>query len=59
MAEEWIEKVLKVQTVSDRIILVKLIVGQCVLTFLSLYAPQNGLSDVMRLRTCSLISCVL
>ena len=36
------------QRVSDRIILVKLIVGQCVVTFLSLYAPQSGLSDEVK-----------
>ena len=35
VAEEWIEKVFEVQRVSDRIILVKLIVGQRVVTFLS------------------------
>ena len=34
------------QRVSDRIILVKLIVGQRVVTLLSVYAPQSGLSDV-------------
>ena len=45
VAEEWIEKVFEVQRVSDRIILVKLIVGQRVVTFLSVYAPQSGLSD--------------
>ena len=33
------------QRVSDRIILVKLIVGQRVVTFLSVYAPQSGLND--------------
>ena len=36
------------QRVSDRIILVKLIVGQRVVTFLSLYAPQSGLSDEVK-----------
>ena len=46
VAEEWIEKVFEVQRVSDRILLVKLIVGQCVVTPLSVYAPQGGLSDV-------------
>ena len=46
VAEEWIEKVFEVQRVSDRIILVKLIVGQSVVTLLSVYAPQSGLSDV-------------
>ena len=45
VAEEWIEKVFEVQRVSDRIILVELIVGQRVVTFLSVYAPQSGLSD--------------
>ena len=33
-------------TVSDRILLIKLIVGQRVVTLLSVYAPQSGLSDV-------------
>ena len=32
----------------DRIILVKLIVGQRVVTFLSVYAPQSGLSDEVK-----------
>ena len=34
------------QRVSDRILLVKLIVGQPVVTLLSVYAPQSGLSDI-------------
>ena len=44
VAEEWIEKVFEVQRVSDRITLVKLVVGQHAVTFLSVYAPQSGLS---------------
>ena len=48
VAEEWIEKVFEVQRVSDRIILIKLIVGQLVLTILSVYAPQSGLSDEVK-----------
>ena len=48
VAEEWNEKFFEVQRVSDRIILVKLIVGQRVVTFLSLYAPQSGLSDEVK-----------
>ena len=48
MAEEWIEKVFEVQRVSNRIILVKLTVGQRVVTFLSVYAPQSGLSDEVK-----------
>ena len=57
MANEWIWKVSEVQRVSNRIILVKLIVGQHVDTILCENAPQSGL--MMRLRTCSLISWVL
>ena len=48
MAEEWTEKVFEVQRVSDRISLVKLIVGQRVVTFLSVYAPQSGLGDEVK-----------
>ena len=48
VAEEWIEKGFEVQRVSHRIILVKLIVGQCVVAFLSVYAPQSGLSDEVK-----------
>ena len=48
VAEEWIEKVFEVQRVSNRIILVKLIVGQRVVTFLSLYAPQSAQSDEIK-----------
>ena len=48
VAEEWIEIVFEVQRVSHRIILVKLIVSQCVVTFLSVYAPQSGLSDEVK-----------
>ena len=42
------EKVFEVQRVSDRIILVKLIVGQLVVTFLSVYAPQSDLTDEVK-----------
>ena len=46
VAKEWIEEIFEVQKVSDRIITVKLIIGQRVVTVLSVYAPQSGL--VMR-----------
>ena len=45
VVEEWIEKLFEVQRVSDRIILVKLVGGQRVVTFLSVNAPQSGISD--------------
>ena len=45
LAESWIEKVFEVQRISDRIILIRLILGKAVFTFLSVYAPQTGLPD--------------
>lgn len=45
---EWFEKVFEVQQVSDRIILVKIVVGQHMLIFLSVYVPQSGLSDAVK-----------
>ena len=48
VAEKWIEKVFEVKRVSDRIILVKIIVGQRVLCLLSVYAPQCGLGDSVK-----------
>ena len=42
------EKVFKLQRVSDRITLVKLIVSQRVVTFLSVYDPQSGLIDEIK-----------
>ena len=48
VAEKWIEKVFEVKRVSDRIILVKIKVGQRVLCFLSVYAQQCGLSDSVK-----------
>ena len=46
VAKEWIGKVFEVQRISDRIILVKLIVGQHVDTILCVNAPQSGLDEV-------------
>ena len=48
VVEEWREKVFEVQRVSDRIFLVKLIVGQLVVTVLSVYTPQSSLSDEVK-----------
>ena len=48
VAEKWIEKVFEVKRVSDRIILVMIIVGQRVLCLLPVYAPQCGLSDSIK-----------
>ena len=44
LAEKWVDKVYEVQRISDRILLLKMIVGSFVHSFLCLYAPQVGLS---------------
>ena len=59
VADEWIENVFEVQSVSDRIILVKLIVGQRVVTLLSVYALQSALSDEDKDLFFDQLSCVL
>ena len=43
LAEKWLNNVFKVERFSDRIMLLKLVIGKVVLSFLSLYAPQVGL----------------
>ena len=47
MGEKWIEKVFEVKRVSDRIILVKIIVGQRVLCLLFVYVPQCGQGSIL------------
>ena len=48
MAEKWIEKVFEANSVSDQIILVKIIFGQLVTCLLSVYVPQCGLSESVK-----------
>ena len=45
LAEKWIDKVFDVKRYNDRVMLLKLIVGETIVTFLSVYAPQSGLAD--------------
>ena len=46
LAEKWIEKVFDVQRVSDRILLLRLVIDKTVLAFISVYATQVGRPDV-------------
>ena len=43
LSDKWADKVFSVQRISDRILLLKLIIGRTVFSFFSLYAPQIGL----------------
>ena len=45
LAEKWVDKVYDIKRVSDRIMLIKLLLGEAVLTVLSVYAPQTGLEE--------------
>ena len=45
LAEKWVEKVFDVNRVSDRILLFKLLVGETIITVVSVYAPQSGLDQ--------------
>ena len=45
IAERWVDKVVRVDRVSDRIIALELLIGKTVTTFISVYAPQVGLED--------------
>ena len=48
MAGEWIKKVFEMQRVTESITLVKFIVGQRVVTFLSVYTPESGPRDEVK-----------
>ena len=45
LAEKWIQKVIHVNRVNDSLMLLKVLVGKRVVTIISTYAPQQGLSD--------------
>ena len=45
LVEKWVDKVFDVLRISDRIILIRLVIGKVVYTFLSVYAPQAGLQE--------------
>ena len=57
VAEEWIQKEFEVQRVSNRIILVKFIVGQHMVTFLSMYeGPAKSFVTGFGLLQCYILS---
>ena len=45
LADKWVDKVVRVDRVSDRIITLELLIGKTVTTFISVYAPQSGRSE--------------
>ena len=45
LAERWLEKVFEVLRISDRILVLKMVIGKLAYAFISVYAPQIGLSE--------------
>ena len=45
LAEDLIDKIYDIKCVSDRIVLIKLLICDEILTILSVYAPQTGLDN--------------
>ena len=48
LAEKWVEAIFDAKRVSDRIMLIRLVVGKSIVTVLSVYAPQAGLDDSVK-----------
>ena len=44
IAEKWVDKVIDVKRVNDRIIVVKFLIDKRIVTAVSVYMPQCGLS---------------
>ena len=42
LAEKWVDKVFDVQRITDRLLMLKLIIGKQIYAFVALYAPQVG-----------------
>ena len=48
VAEKWIESILEVNRISDRIIHLRFVFGKKILSVISVYAPQIGLSTAVK-----------
>ena len=48
LAEKWVEAISDVKRVSDRIMLIKLVVRKSIVTVLSVYAPQTSLDGSVK-----------
>ena len=46
--KKWVEAIFDVKRVSDRIMLIKIVVGKIILTLLSVYASQAVLDDSVK-----------
>ena len=50
LAEKWIDKVIHINGVNERLMLLKILIGKQVFSAISAYAPQQGPSDEVRER---------
>ena len=45
VAEKWFDKVVEVSRVNDRMMVVRMIVGERLVSIITAYAPQSGRQD--------------
>ncbi|MCU7898061.1 MAG: hypothetical protein KZQ61_05230, partial [Candidatus Thiodiazotropha sp. (ex Lucinoma aequizonata)] len=59
LAEEWWERVFEVFRVSDRILLIRMVIGRTVFVFVCVYAPQANLSEAEKDRFYQMLQCTV
>ena len=59
LAEKWVENVLEINRVSDRVCVIKINVGVSILTVVSVYAPQSGLDERTKDAFYDLLQCTV
>ena len=55
--ENWIDKVISVERLNNRIMSIRILVGKSIINIFSVYAPQNGLLVVKKDSFCSALLC--
>ena len=45
VAEKWVDSVLSVERLSERVLLLKMVLGDCLLNVFTVYAPDSGKPD--------------
>jgi len=46
IAERWVDKVVEVKNVSERLMMIRIAFGEKIINIVSAYAPHTGRSDV-------------
>ena len=48
VSRDWVDKIVEINRVNDRLMFLKLLIGKRIITIVSAYAPQQGLADIDR-----------